>query len=175
MRLFSFICCLFASAGAFATPLPRDYDFLDEGNKQDIRYIMTSLGTLSPPDIDLLEPKLKEAASHLQAVHPIRFILYILSDKRLTYNLCAMREHSFIWNRFLYGEEGHGGFLGSLAQEAKAGGICPSHVRDLAHQIGVNVAHVQMLCTTGYWERIMQLIILHAIGDVKFTPNDDSI
>jgi len=171
-KLFTLCAALFLSTG-FAAPEARDFNYLTEDNKADIGYIIKSLGSKSLVSIGFAKSKLRKAGGRVNSVHPFRYILHILSDNELTFNLCALRERGWIWDGYLHGESGDDGFLDSLQQEYEAGGIHAQHVRELAQVIGVNYEYLQQITDTCHWERMMQLIMHHAIKKVKYNPYDD--
>lgn len=167
------LCAGFFLNVGFAAPEARDFNLLTEDHKVDIGYIIKSLGSKSLVSIGFSKSKLRKAGRRVLDIHPIRYILHILSDKELTYNLCALRERGWIWDGYLHGEHGDDGFLDSLQQEYEAGGISAEHVRELSKTIGVNYEYLQQITDTCHWERMMQLVMHHAIKKVKYNPYDD--
>lgn len=166
-------CAVFFLNTGFAAPDARDFNRFTDDHKADISYIITSLGSKSLVSIGFAKSKLRKAGGRIKDVHPIRYILHILSDRDLTFNLCSLRERGWIWDGYLHGEHGDDGFLDSLQQEYEAGGISAEHVRELAQTIGVNYDYLQQITDTCHWERMMQLVMHHAIKKVKYNPYDD--
>lgn len=167
------LCAALSLTTGFATPEPRDFFHLTDDNKADIAYIIKSLGSKSLVSIGFSKSKLRKAGSRVSSVHPMRYILHILSDNELTFNLCALRERGWVWDGYLHGEHGDDGFLDSLQSEYEAGGISSEHVRELANVIGVSYDYLQQITDTCHWDRMMQLIMHHAIKKVKYNPYDD--
>lgn len=172
-RKLAALCAVFSLSVGFASHEARDFNHLTEENIADINYIIKSLGSKSLVSIGFAKSKLRKAGGRVHVVHPIRYILHILSDSELTFNLCALRERGWIWDGYLHGESGDDGFLDSLQQEYEAGGIQAEHVRELAQTIGVGYEYLQQITDTCHWERMMQLIMHHAIKKVKYNPYDD--
>lgn len=167
------LCAVFLLSAGFSAHQARDFNHLSEENKADINYIIKSLGSKSLVSIGFAKSKLRKAGGRVHVVHPLRYILHILNDNELTFNLCALRERGWIWDGYLHGEHGDDGFLDSLQQEYEAGGISAEHVRELAQTIGVSYDYLQQITDTCHWERMMQLIMHHAIKKVKYNPYDD--
>jgi hypothetical protein len=139
-------------------------------NREDIHYIMQTLGSRSLVSIGFSKSKLRDAGSRVLEVHPFRYILYVLEDRNLIVNLCAMRNRGWIWNGYLHGEHGDDGFLDSLQREREAGGITPDQVRILAEKIGLSVDYVQQLVDICHWDILIQQIMNYAQKTVKYDP-----
>lgn len=169
------IASLICVSKASAAPEPRDFETLTEQNAQDIDYIITTLGTKNLVAIGFAKSKICKTGARANTVHPIRYLLFILSDKRLSNNLRGMRNNGWIWNGFLHGEHGDDGFVDSLTQEAEVGGILPRHLQMLAAQINVNYDRVKMLSDHGEWEALIELIMgqLSASAKVKKATYED--
>lgn len=173
MRLFFLAVCLFLSSHLLADPQPRDYHFLTPQLEQDMRYVITSLGTKSYPNLFLVRSQLAKSGDRLRVLHPIRSLLYILSDEKLARCFYAMHASKRIWNAYLHGENGNDGLLDSLEQECAANGLHPSHLNALAAQIGANSDQVQDLARAHRWEELVELVLESIMKTEKSNPYND--
>ncbi len=99
--------------------------------KEDIAYIVNTLGMCSLIKIKKSEDKLKEAGDRVESVHPLRFLMTIFSNEETKAAIHAMDGRRWVWSKFTEG------LKKSLAKETSAGNMKDEFIIDHAGIVGI--------------------------------------
>lgn len=105
------------------------YTPLTESDKENIRYIITTLATNSSISLIIYKKKLEQAGNRLNNVHPLTFLSYIFTDRTL--GRYVKKIHGMPWREFAKG------MAGSLNSAAKNNDLPDAAISDFLKSIGV--------------------------------------
>lgn len=139
-------------------------------DKEDITFIIDTLAYKSLASVFCKKKKLEEAGDRINHLHPLRFLLYILSDPKLNAALRAIYSRDLLWSNFV------GGTYSSLKEESDRGNMQEECVSDFCSQLGINDLDVRSeiveALQTESWSVFMQLLFLHVPRNEGFDRYD---
>lgn len=138
-----------APNGAF-----RDYQApLSNADRQDIRYIVTSLANNSMVTILFNRNTIERAGDRIEPVHPLQFLYCVFTDEEMKAGIHNIRGRSLIWKDF------YAGIRDSLQAESEENNM-NQFIPDFARRIGLNPSLVHSAIVERRW---------HDLFDILFT------
>lgn len=142
-------------SASLAAKAGRDYNQpATPQQRQDIAYIVKTLGTA--PYKSLLKNKgsLKSAGDRIDSVHPLRFLQVIFSDEELKAGAHAVRQRTFfVWGEFF------GGLKDSLDEEYTRGNLTDEQVIDFSKNVGINPNAVINSIHARDWQHFYDILL----------------
>ena len=123
--------------------------------KNDIRYIVTSLANKSLIAIALGKGDLEAAGDRIDHIHPLRFLMTVFTDEELKAGMRNIRGKGWIWNHFV------SGLKESLVTETHIGNMKVEYVRDFAQIVRVDANIIIPSVLQQSWEDFLDLLITH--------------
>ena len=137
---------------------------LAEGEKSDIRYIVTTLGNVSIPNLIFYKSSLEQAGDRIDHVHPLRFLEYVFTNEELKVGIRNVKSKgSWVWGDFL------GGLSNSLNEESDYSNMTDTFIRDFAANVKVDVNAIYNLIKQRQWGLLIETLIskIPREGDTK--------
>jgi hypothetical protein len=136
------------------------------GDREDLRYIVITLGRYNQLKIGLESSNLKAAGNRIRHLHPLRFLETVFTDEELKVAIRSIPGKTFVDKHFFDPKDG---LIGSLDSEYAKGNMPPAFIQDFAKNININVKEIDGLIQQRKWrEFIMKLItIVPRKGDVR--------
>ncbi len=148
----------------------RDYWKEVKAEEEDISFIINTLAYKSLASVFCKKKKLEEAGDRINHLHPLRFLLFILSDPKLNAGLRAIYSRDLLWSSFV------GGTYTSLKEESDRGNMHEECVSDFCSQLSINDPDVQFEIAQALqaqsWDVFMKLLFLHVPRNVGFDRYD---
>ncbi len=146
-----------------AATLARDYNHLvTPTEKNDIAYIINTMGMSSLISIAAHRQDLKDAGARVDHIHPLRWLQTIFTDDQMKTSLHAMRNRGWIWGEFFNGTKN------SLEEESARNNMKPEYIQDFARNVNIDPALITPSIQARNWEQFIQILI------DKIPRNDDS-
>lgn len=153
-----------SSAGIKVKPVeyvksqPRNYNTpVSSGDREKIRYIVTTLGFESILKITSVRSDLKKKGKQIDHLHPFRFLMTIFTDEEMKAAAHAIRGRmiGWIWDEFL------GGIAGSLKEEAANHNLKPEYIQDFAKKLGISADLITPAIQNEQWKEFVDILIDH--------------
>jgi len=145
-------CCLPMAEGA--EKIIGDYSRpLNEADKSNIDYIITTLSEHNTFMLFGYQDKLKQAGNSVDYVHPLRHLGYVFSEPNLT-----QRTHKIDkvpWNRYV------SGFKRPLNLAVKQGKMDQAVINDFSKRVGIPVAVLEPYVKQKNWKGFINTIRDH--------------
>jgi hypothetical protein len=141
-------------ASARTTGEARDYNRpMSENEKNDIRYIITTISGKSKISLLFHQSSLNQAGNRTSQVHPLTFLTYIFTDREL--KPAVKRIQGIVWQRFSHdmGE--------SLAKEAQRQNVTDENIADFAGKIGVDQSLLMTAAQRNRWQDFINIARSH--------------
>ena len=133
---------------------PRPYHKeLADSEKNDIYYIMTTLGNSSLFTIALNRSNLESAGDRIDGVHPIRFLTHVFTNEELKVAIKNIRASGWIWGDF------SSGLKKSLATEFSLNNLTKDHVVELSRKLELDVKLLLGPYQNNNWEEFIDTLI----------------
>lgn len=133
---------------------PRDYERpMTAIEEEKIRFIITTLSSQSAIGLLISKPSLQEAGTHVQEVHPLRFMGFIFSDPEL--RIAVKRIGSIPWHQFVAGMEGN------FEAASSRNNLSDSMIHDFALQIDQEFSEIQPFFIHHKWANLLNYIRNH--------------
>lgn len=120
--------------------------------KDDIDYIVATLGLESLGKVAKEKPNLKKVGDRVDHVHPLNFLYCIFSDSKSRTCYHALKERSWIWSSF------KDGIVGSLDQEARANNMKEEYVQDFATKLGIDAQMILPSIRNKDWNQFLKTL-----------------
>lgn len=137
-----------------ATNSPRDYlQPVSTDEKQDIGFIVNTLGMSSVTKIAKNKSSLKNAGNRVNHVHPLRFLMTIFLDDRMKASMQALQKRSLMWDEFI------SGLKKSLIEESARDNMKVEFVQDFAITLKLSFEQVYPYIQQERWEQLVKALI----------------
>lgn len=134
----------------------RDYNLkISKKEKQDIAFIVTTLGRSSLKKIWDAESSLKKAGDRVDHVHPLRFISCIFSDEELKVGLLQVRERTGLISKKFFN-----GLYDSLTAEADLDNLRIEYIQDFAANLNIDSNAIVGPIQQRDWKGLIDTLII---------------
>jgi hypothetical protein len=138
-----------------SNPNPRNYDVkVSSKERDDIFYIVTTLGRSSLKKLLSAKSSLKKAGTRVDHIHPLRFLECLFSDEEMKVGILQIRERGG-W----IGKEFFSGLYDSLSAESNLQNLKPQYIADFAAHLKVDNELVTKLITDRDWKGLINTLI----------------
>lgn len=132
----------------------RIYDArLTSSEKEDISYIVNTLGMASLGKITKNKSALKRAGKRVDNVHPLNFLAVIFSDDKMRTAIHAMKDRKWVWDGF------YDGIRGSLSEESAKDNLKEAFVEDFCHRLNIDAHKVLPLVQIHEWNNFIKTLL----------------
>lgn len=132
----------------------RDYfKHVTKDQKDDMRYIVTTLGKASWTELWSESSKLDKAGGRVALVHPLRFLLCIFTDEEMKAGIHAMRNRGKVWPEFA------SEMFESLQAEANVNNVTEKMVKHFAETTQINAALIWPLVQAHDWAKFVDKLL----------------
>lgn len=140
---------------AALTATPRNYNAaVTQSEKNDIGYIVKTLGNSSLKSIWNQEKDLKKAGDRINHVHPLRFLMTVFTDEELKVGIRNIRNRGGkVWDNFIKG------LKESLVEEAQRSNMKPEYIQDFAKVVGINPSLLLPSVQASRWGDFVDVLI----------------
>ncbi|MFY7843388.1 MAG: hypothetical protein ACOVOR_05180 [Rhabdochlamydiaceae bacterium] len=128
-----------------------DLPMTDE-DKSNIRYIVNTLGEKNLFKIALKKEKLERLGRKVRYIHPMKFLAFVLQDKKMRENLKKIKKNPFKWYKF---KEGFGE---KMKEERKNHTLYP-YVLDFSERLNVDSSKVKQYLDDKDWEGLLKFLL----------------
>lgn len=137
-----------------ATITPRDYlQLVTKDEKNDISFIVNTLGMGSVTKIAKNKSSLKNAGNRVNHVHPLRFLQTVFQDERMKASMQAMQKRSLMWDEFITG------LKKSLQEEMDRDNIKLEYIQDFASSLNLSIDQIYSYIQQERWEPLVKALI----------------
>jgi hypothetical protein len=133
----------------------RDFsEKMSKSDKEDIRYILTTLATYSLTKLWGAESSLKRAGDRVDHVHPLNFLSFCFSDDELKGSFhCIRHRGGKIWKEFF------SGLRDSLDEESKRDNLTEEFVNDFANKLDMKPSKILPSIQKRNWEHFFEILL----------------
>lgn len=125
-----------------------------EQQKQDISYIVKTLGSASMPSLLKNKSSLKKAGDRIDQVHPLRFLEVLFSTEELKAAAHAVRKRTtFVWGEFF------DGLKNSLEEESRRNNMTDAQIIDFSHRVGIDPNKIRGAIQQHQWQQFYDILI----------------
>lgn len=122
--------------------------------KEDIRYIVTSLAQFSLVKLGLQKSSLTKAGDRIDHVHPLRFLMCVFTDEELKAGVQAIRDRKGkVWKDF------SGGLFKSLTKESSEDNMKDAYILDFAYTLGIDPSQIKPIIEQQDWKKLIKELI----------------
>lgn len=121
--------------------------------KEDIRYIVTSLANSSWTTLLKLRSSLKRAGERVDHLHPFRFLMCIFKDEEMKAGVHSIRDKKKIWKGFT------DGLYVTLDKEASRGNLKLDYIQDFADSFKLDFSLINKPIQEKQWEELVDILI----------------
>lgn len=133
---------------------PRNYALaVTSKEKEDIAFIVNTLGMSSLLSVAKNKSALKKAGDRIDGIHPLRFLMCVFTDEKMKVSMDAMQKRNWIWDEFV------GGLFNSLNQESSRDNMKPEFIADFANTVGIAIDLVNPPITKKQWAVLIKTLI----------------
>lgn len=132
----------------------RKYDVpLSEGERRDIRLIVSTLANSSLFRLWGQEKRLNDAGDRVNGVHPLKFLYCIFSDEELKNCVTVIKTRAIVGKRF------EKGLFDSLDAETARQNMSEQIIQDFADSLGINAEDIRPAIKRERWDELVDLLI----------------
>jgi hypothetical protein len=133
---------------------PRDYERKPtEAQKNDIKYIVTTLADKQAIKLPFYSGALQRAGGRIEDVHPLRFLEVIFTDETLKGGVRTIRNKGWVWQEFI------GGTKRSLAEESEHNNLTDAQIQDFARNVGIDPSLIMGPIHQKKWDEFVEVLI----------------
>lgn len=121
--------------------------------KQDIAYIVNTMGMSSLAKIAKSKSSLKSAGNRVNHVHPLQFLLTVFLDERMKASMQALNGRSWLWDEFI------DGLKKSLNEESARENMQVEFVQDFTLRLNVPFDSIYALVQQKKWDNLVKTLI----------------
>lgn len=133
---------------------PRDYLKPVSGEeKNDIAYIVNTMGMSSLAKIAKAKSSLKSAGARIDHIHPLRFLGTVFADDKMKASMRSLYKRSWVWDEFF------DGIKDSLNEETDRGTMKAEYVLDFTTNLNLSYEEVQGFILQRKWESLIRTLI----------------
>lgn len=122
-------------------------------DKEDISFIINTLGMSSLVTIAKNKSALKKAGDRIDHVHPLRFLECIFGDEKMKVSMYNMQDRMWVWKDFL------GGLKGSMEQEIANNNVTPDLINLFCNHLAVDYKISSQLIQEHRWSDLTNYLI----------------
>ncbi len=139
----------------FTSVTPRNYHIsVTKKEKDDISYIVTTLGRSSLKKIWDAESSLKKAGDRVDRVHPLRFIATIFSQEETKVGLLQIKERGGVVAKKFFG-----GLYDGLTVESNLNNLKTEYIEDFARSLKINPAALLKSIEAKDWKELINILV----------------
>lgn len=132
----------------------RDYlQPVTKDEKNDISFIVNTLGMASVTKIAKNKSSLKNAGNRVNNVHPLRFLQTVFQDERMKASMQALIKRSLMWDEFI------SGLKKSLQEEMTKDNLKVEYVQDFAVSLNLSFDQLYPYIQQERWEPFVKALI----------------
>lgn len=120
--------------------------------KEDIAYIVNTLGMETLLTISNSESSIREAGKRVEHIHPLRFLIIVFTDEELKASFHAMDGRTWVWSDFI------GGLTDNLDKEFLNNNL-KQFLQDFSNQVGVKHSLIKPVVENRQWLKFVDLLI----------------
>lgn len=129
------------------------YKTVTANEKNDVSYIINTLGMASLAKVTKSKSSLKKAGDRVDHIHPLRFLAVIFSDEQMKASMHAMQSRGWIWKEFI-------GNLGdTFEEEATRGTLTSSEIADFSQKLNLDATAVENYLAQHKWSGLVDYMI----------------
>lgn len=121
--------------------------------KDDMKYIVNTLGMASLVKIAKEKSSLKKAGERIESVHPLNFLKVIFTDEEMKVSIHAIQGRSWIRDDFV------NGFKTSFDEEADRNNVTNDMVIDFSSKVGIDANLIWPLIQERQWKQLINTLI----------------
>lgn len=130
------------------------YRHLIKTEKNDLRYILTTLAKESLIYLLKKKPDLQKAGDRIDHIHPLRFLLTCFTDDELQGSFhCVYDKGGRVWGKF-FGE-----IKKNLNEEAQRDNMQEEYVKDFAKKLKINYSQTLSAIKNKKWDQLISILI----------------
>jgi hypothetical protein len=134
---------------------PRNYDVkVSQKERDDIFYIVTTLGRSSLKKLLSAKASLKKAGTRVDHIHPLKFLGCLFSDEEMKVGILQIKERGG-W----VGKEFFSGLYDSLNAESNLQNLKPDHISDFAAHLNVDNDLMSKFIVERDWKGMINTLI----------------
>lgn len=131
----------------------RDYSAsLQPHDKQQISYIVETLGNSSLVSIAKAKSSLERSGREVEHVHPLQFLNYVFSTEKLKAAVHNIRSRSWVWGKFFKG------LRISLEEESNRQNLLP-YLKDFCKCTGADLKKMYPLAEKKDWKQFVETLL----------------
>jgi hypothetical protein len=135
---------------------PRDYyKPLSSKDKENITYLLTTLGYQSILKISGKRSSLEKIGDQIEPIHPLQFFKFVFSNDELIVAMRNIKGRTWIWKDFI------GRILESLNAEMVAGNLTQGQIQDFLSAVKIDPSLVNTPIQGRDWNGFVDNLILH--------------
>jgi hypothetical protein len=135
---------------------PRNYlAEVTSAEKNDIRYILSTLANKNLAEIFLAKEKLEAAGSRVDLIHPLRFLSIIFAEDEFLVYIHNIRKKGIVWGHFFKG------LKNCLSAEAEIKNMKEEYVCHFSQIVKINPNLIMRAVAEQQWEDFVDLLIKH--------------
>lgn len=135
---------------------PRDYyKPLSSKDKENITYLLNTLGYQSILKISSKRSSLEKIGDQIEPIHPLQFFKFVFSNDELVVAMRNIKSRTWIWKDFI------GRILESLNSEMIAGNLTQGQVQDFLSAVNIDPSLVNAPIQARDWNGFVDNLILH--------------
>lgn len=136
--------------------VPRVYEIeLNQKERKDIRFILTTLANNSLPSIWQQKGALERAGDRIDHVHPLRFIMAVFTDEELKVAMHNIKGRSWVWNEFFQG------MCESLSTEMNNKNLKQDYINDFSKIVGIDPTLITAAIYDQRWSDFVDILIVN--------------
>lgn len=139
---------------AAVKPGSRDYFAkISSDEKEDLKYIVTTLATASWTSLLSKKSSLKKAGDRIDHLHPLRFLSTIFNDEEMNGCFHVIQDRSAVWSEF------YGDFSKNLESESNAGNMTDKMIHDFAKIVKVDAKLISKPIKVHNWSGFIKVLL----------------
>lgn len=128
------------------------YATLSSNERNDIKYIVNTLGMASLTKLARDKSSLKKAGSRINHIHPLKFLATVFSDDEMKTSMHAMQNRGWVWGDFF------DGIKSSLDEEMNRGNLL-QFTYDFANLVGIDPNLIYKSISNSDWKQFINTLI----------------
>lgn len=138
-----------------AEPIRNYYVAMTAKEKEDLSFIINTLGSGDLIKVAKNRSKLKKAGDRIDHLHPLRFLMGIFTDEQMKVSMTVIDGKFMVWDGFL------GGLEPSCETETNRNNMTPEMVADFAKQVGVDFNLIYPAIANRQWVELVHILMAH--------------
>lgn len=135
---------------------PRDYyKPLTSKDKENITYLLTTLGYQSILKISSKRSSLEKIGDQIEPIHPLQFFKFVFSNDELIVAMRNIKGRAWVWKDFI------GRILDSLNTEMSYGNLTAGQIQDFLSVVKIEPSLVNTTIQAHDWNGFVDNLILH--------------